>query len=123
MTFMASGVELFAGIKSEPGFGHLVLCGLGGVLIEVLGDFSSSLAPVSMEEASRMIRKLRGYPVIEGSRGNEGVSESRFADIIQRLSALVAAAPEIAEMDINPLMGSARKLTAVDTRIRIDRTA
>ena len=120
---MASGVELFVGIKSEPGFGHLVLCGLGGVLIEVLGDFTSSLAPVSVDEASRMIRKLRGYPVIEGSRGKMGVNEALFSDIIQRLSALAAAAPEIAELDINPLMGSVKEVTSVDTRIRIETTA
>ena len=120
---MASGAELFAGIKREAGFGHLVVCGLGGVLIEVLGDFASCLAPVSGEEARRMIRGLRGYPVIQGSRGNEGVNESLFADIIQRLSALAAAAPEIAEMDINPLLGSAHEIIAVDTRIRIERPA
>jgi len=120
---MAGGVELFAGIKSEPGFGHLVLCGLGGVLIEVLGDFSSSLAPVSADEARRMIRKLRGYQVIEGNRGDEGVNEPLFIEVVQRLSALVTAAPEIAEMDINPLMGSAQEMIAVDTRIRIERPA
>jgi acetyltransferase len=119
---MASGTELFAGLKRATGFGHLVVCGLGGVLIEVVGDFTSCLAPVSGEEARRMIRGLRGYPVIEGSRGNEGVSESLFAGIIRRLSALVGAAPEIAEMDINPLMGSGRELLAVDTRIKIEKT-
>jgi acyl-CoA synthetase (NDP forming) len=118
---MANGIELFIGAKREHGFGHLLLCGLGGILIEVLGDFSSSLAPVSRQEATRMIRNLRGYPLIEGSRGNAGVSESRFTDVIQRFSALIEAAPEIAEMDINPLLGAGQTLLAVDTRIRIER--
>jgi len=119
---MASGIELFTGIKHEPGFGHVIVCGLGGILIEVLDDFSSCLAPVTDQEAGDMIRSLQGYPVIQGSRGNDGVDEAMFSDIIRRLSVLVGAAPEITEMDINPLMGSAQEIIAVDTRIRIDRT-
>jgi len=118
---MISGTELFIGVKRESNFGHLILCGLGGIFVEVLNDFSSCLCPVSEKESVKMIQRLRAYRIIQGVRGREGVNETLFSEIIQRISALVTIAPEIAEMDINPLMGSMSNVTAVDTRIRIER--
>jgi hypothetical protein len=116
---MIAGRELFVGVKRESNFGHLVFCGLGGIFIEVLNDFSSCLAPVGKTESIDMIRHLKAYKIIQGTRGKEGVNEQIFSEIIQRISSLVIAAPEIIEMDINPLMGSMQQITAVDTRIRI----
>lgn len=118
---MVSGMELFVGVKREPGFGHLVVCGMGGVFIEALNDFRACLAPVSACEADEMIQGLDAYPVIRGSRGQQGADEAKFADIIGRVSALVMIAPEIAELDINPLMATEHTMTAVDTRIRIEK--
>jgi len=118
---MIDGTELFIGVKRESNFGHLVLCGLGGIFVEVLNDFSACLCPVSKSEALTMIRNLKAYKVIQGIRGREGVDEVLFSGVIQRISALVSVAPEIVEMDINPLMGSLRNITAVDTRIRIEK--
>ncbi|MFH1004833.1 MAG: acetate--CoA ligase family protein [Bacteroidota bacterium] len=117
---MISGVELFAGAKREEKFGHLILCGLGGIFVEVLKDVSSDIAPLSYEEALQMIRSLKGYDIIKGIRGQESVNEELFADIIVRLSALVIVAPEISEMDINPLIGKKNTVVAVDARIKID---
>jgi acetyltransferase len=118
---MISGRELFIGVQRESNFGHLIFCGLGGIFIEVLDDFSSCLAPVGKAESIDMIRQLKGYQVIQGIRGKEGVNEELFGEIIQLISVLVSIAPEIAEMDINPLMGSMDNITAVDTRIRIEK--
>ena len=118
---MIRGKELFIGVKRESNFGHLVLCGLGGIFIEVLNDFSSCLTPVSKTESLEMIRGLKAYRVIQGIRGKEGVNEALFSEMIQRVSALVGVAPEIAEMDINPLLGSMKNIVAVDTRIRIEK--
>jgi acetyltransferase len=118
---MIAGTELFVGVQRESNFGHLIFCGLGGVYIEVLNDFSSCLAPVGKTESVDMIKRLKAYKVIQGYRGKEGVSQEMFSEIIQRISSLITAAPEIAEMDINPLMGSMQNITAVDTRIRIKR--
>ncbi len=118
---MLSGTELFAGAKKEEKFGHMVLCGLGGIFIEVLKDVNSGLAPLTREEALWMIRHLKGHGILEGARGQEGVDENAFADVIVRLGALVQAAPEIAELDLNPLLGNARAVTAVDARIRIEK--
>ena len=116
---MLDGTEWFIGLKREPGFGHLVLCGAGGVLVEVLGDVATCLAPVSPTEARRMIRSLGAYPLLKGTRGIPGIDEALFNELIRRAAALAAVAPEIAEMDINPLLGSGPALQAVDARIRI----
>jgi len=118
---MISGLELFVGVKKEPGFDHTILCGLGGIFIEVLNDVAAGLSPISKLEAEKMITSLRGYQLIKGTRGKEGVNESIFIEIIQRLSALVQVAPEIIEMDINPLLGTENHITAVDVRIRIEK--
>ncbi|GAB4280547.1 MAG: acetate--CoA ligase [Marinilabiliales bacterium] len=118
---MLSGTELFAGCKKEGKFGHLVLCGLGGIFIEVLKDVQSALAPISKEEAVYMIKNLKSYKIIEGVRGQEGVDIDKFADIIVRIGALVKIAPEIFEMDLNPLLGKKDKVVAVDARIRIEK--
>lgn len=118
---MLSGTELFVGAKAEGDFGHLILCGLGGIFIEVLKDTSSSLIPVGKKEAEGMIKSLKSYKIIEGVRGSEGVNIDKFVEIIIRLSALLEVAPEIQELDLNPLLGNANTVTAVDARIRIEK--
>ena len=118
---MLKGTELFIGAKYEEKFGHVVLCGLGGIFVEVLKDVSSGLAPLSYEEAYSMIRSLRAYKIIKGTRGQKGVNEDRFAEIIVRLSTLLRFATEIKEMDINPLLATEKNVIAVDARIRIEK--
>ena len=118
---MLSGTELFVGAKKEEKFGHMVLCGLGGIFIEVLKDVNAGLAPISDQEADWMIKNLKSYKIIEGVRGQEGVNESLFREIVQRVSVLVKIAPEIFEMDLNPLLGKTDKVVAVDARIRIEK--
>ncbi|MDR1740001.1 MAG: acetate--CoA ligase family protein, partial [Bacteroidales bacterium] len=118
---MLSGKELFAGVKYEPKFGHIILCGLGGIFIEILKDVSSALAPVCEDEAMKMISSLKGYKMLQGIRGQKGISIENYVKVIQSLSKLVAVAPEIAEMDINPLLAFSDKIVAVDARIRIER--
>lgn len=116
---MLSGNQLFIGAKKEEKFGHLIMCGLGGIFVEVLQDISTGLNPVSKKEADEMIKSLKGYKIIEGTRGQEGVNQFLFSDSIRRVSALCNATPEIFEMDLNPLLGNARQVIAVDARIRI----
>ncbi len=117
---MLPGTELFVGAKYEPRFGHVVLCGLGGIFVEVLGDVSSGLAPLTYAEAYSMIRSLKSYKIIEGARGKEGINEKKLAEIIVRLSTLLRFATEIKEVDLNPLLGTATSVTAVDARFRVD---
>ena len=118
---MLKGTELFIGAKYEERFGHVVLCGLGGIFVEVLKDVSSGLAPLSYGEAWSMIRSLRGYKILKGTRGQRGINEQKFADIIVRLSTLLRFATEIKEMDLNPLLANEDDIVAVDARILIER--
>lgn len=115
------GTEVFIGAKREGTFGHIVLCGLGGIFVEVLKDVKVGLAPVSQSEALGLIRDLRSYKIIQGVRGQEPVNEERFAEMVSRVSMLVEAAPEIFEMDLNPLLGNRSGVVAVDARIRIEK--
>ena len=116
---MLNGTELFIGAKYETRFGHVVLCGLGGIFVEVLKDVSSGLAPLSYAEAYSMIRSLKGYRIISGTRGQLGLNEQKYAEIIVRLSTLLRFATEIKEIDINPLLATKNDVTAVDARILI----
>ncbi len=118
---MISGRELFCGAAREGRFGHLVMAGMGGIFIEVFKDVATALVPVSDKEARSMIRSLKSYKIIKGVRGSEGVSEEAFVRVITSLSDLLIAAPEIEEMDINPLLGTPDRIVAVDARIRVGR--
>ncbi len=117
---MLKGTELFIGAKYEERFGHVVLCGLGGIFVEVLRDVSSGLAPLSYGEAYSMIHSLRAYKILKGTRGKQGINERKFAEIIVRLSTLLRFATEIKEIDINPLLADADEVVAVDARIRVE---
>ncbi len=118
---MLSGIELYIGAKYESKFGHMILCGLGGIYIEVLKDVQSVLAPVSKKEANKMIEKLKSKKILEGVRGQKGIDKNLFVEIIVRVSALIDAAPEIVEMDINPLLANEKNIVAVDARINIQK--
>lgn len=118
---MLSGMELFAGLNREADFGHMLMCGMGGIFIEVLKDFSQTLVPVSTNEATQMVESLKSYKLLEGYRGQKGINIAAFVEAISRLSALAEAAPEIAEMDLNPLLADEKAVVAVDARIRIEK--
>jgi acetyltransferase len=116
---MASGREVFAGVKKEGDFGHLIMCGMGGIFIEVLKDVATGLAPICKEEALEMLKSLKCYKMLEGVRGQNGINIDQFADIIVSLSDLITKYPEIVEMDINPLLANENHITAVDARIKV----
>ena len=118
---MLDGTDVYIGAIRDPKFGHQVFFGLGGIFIEVLKDVQSALAPITAAEAKEMLKQLKGYKILEGVRGQEGVNLDLYADQVARVSALVQAAPEIAEMDLNPLLGNPRYVTAVDARIRLEK--
>ena len=118
---MLDGTDVYIGAIRDDKFGHQIFFGLGGIFIEVLKDVQSALAPITADEAKEMLTKLRGYKILQGVRGQEPVNIDLYADQIARISALVQAAPEIAEMDLNPLLGNPRYVTAVDARIRLEK--
>ncbi|HKJ78923.1 MAG TPA: acetate--CoA ligase family protein, partial [Prolixibacteraceae bacterium] len=118
---MASGTELFLGATYEQKFGHIVLCGMGGIYVEVMKDVASGLAPLSHNEARSMIRQLKSYKILKGYRKQQGVNVKQFADILVRLSTLLRNATEIKEIDINPLLGNEQEILAVDARVRVEK--
>ena len=118
---MLDGTDVYIGAIRDEKFGHQIFFGLGGIFIEVLKDVQSALAPITAAEAKEMLTKLKGYKILEGVRGQEGVNIDLYAEQVARVSALVQAAPEIAEMDLNPLLGNPRYVTAVDARIRLEK--
>ena len=118
---MLDGTDVYIGAIRDPKFGHQIFFGLGGIFIEVLKDVQSALAPITAAEAKEMLTHLKGYKILQGVRGQEGVNLDLYAEQVARVSALVQAAPEIAEMDLNPLLGNPRYVTAVDARIRLEK--
>jgi acetyltransferase len=118
---MLDGIELFLGARYEPLFGHVVLCGLGGILVEVLHDVAAGLAPLTMKESHHMIGSLKGSQILDGVRGQEGISKEAFAGMMVRLSSMLEFTREIAEMDLNPILGKGSRVVAVDARIRIQK--
>jgi acetyltransferase len=117
--FVPDGLEVILGAKSEPGLGHLLMFGLGGIFVEVLKDVVFRLTPVTDAEAGRMLEDITGAPLLEGVRGQKGVDRAALASLIQRLSRLVSDLPEIAEMDLNPVKALSDRVVVVDARIAL----
>lgn len=118
---LKGGRETIVGMTWAPRFGPIVMVGLGGVYVEVLQDVAFRVQPVSNEDAGEMIRSLRGYRILEGVRGEQGVDLDLLAEVVERTSQLVGEHPEIREMDINPFLAfpEAERCAAVDARFRI----
>ncbi len=115
----APGRELILGAMESPGLGSLVIFGLGGIFVEVMKDVAFSVAPLSRPEAQEMMREIQGFPLLEGTRGEEGVDLAALEDLLLRVSRLAADLPGIAEMDLNPVFAYASGVSAVDVRIKI----
>jgi len=115
----ADGVECFVGGRQDPVFGPVVMAGLGGIFIEVFKDTAIRLAPVTDAEAVDMIGELQAYPLLAGVRGRAAADVAALAEVIRKVGALLAAAPEIAELDLNPVIvhPAGKGVSLVDTRI------
>ena len=113
------GLELYIGGKRDPAFGPVITFGTGGTLVELEKDIRMRLAPVSPEEAEGMIQSIRNYPQIKGYRGTAPLDEPALIDAIQKVSTLLMSRPDVAELDINPLILFKEGFCAVDARILI----
>ena len=118
---MKQGIELFIGAKRSGNFSPVVLCGFGGIYVEIFKDISVAMCPVSEATALEMISNLQIYPLLQGIRGQQGVDIKAFAQVIKKIAALAQFIPEIVELDINPLMANKDGLMVVDARIRVER--
>jgi acetate---CoA ligase (ADP-forming) len=117
------GVEMLVGVVSDPQLGPVVACGAGGTAVELLGDVQVRLAPVAPIEATDMIHGLRTFPLLDGFRGAARADVPALEDIVVRIGWLAANHPEIAELDLNPVIVAPTGATAVDARVRVERPA
>jgi acetyl coenzyme A synthetase (ADP forming)-like protein len=117
------GIEALVGVVSDPTFGPLLVCGLGGVQVELLRDASFRMPPVTDLDAAEMIDRLRLKPLLDGYRGAPSGDREALLTLVQRVSALLEAVPELREMDLNPVkvLPPGQGVVVVDARIRVGR--
>ncbi|HUW44442.1 MAG TPA: acetate--CoA ligase family protein [Dehalococcoidia bacterium] len=115
-----SGVEVIVGMSKDPQFGPVLMFGLGGILVEVLKDVSFRIVPVTERDAREMIREIKGYPVLEGYRGQKPASIPALEKLIVKVSQFVEKNPQIKELDLNPIFAYPDKAIAVDARIILE---
>jgi acyl-CoA synthetase (NDP forming) len=116
---MAFGVEMLLGTLRDPFFGPLVACGVGGTAVELESDVGYRRAPISENEASSLLRSLRGTPRLEGYRGAPLADVAALVDALLRVAALTALSPEVLEMDVNPFVVCGSGARAVDVHLRL----
>lgn len=117
---MLNGRELILGMDRDPAFGPALMFGIGGTLVEALRDVAFGIAPIAHAEAERMIRSIRAFPLLQAFRGQPAVDLNELAKTITNLSRLADDCPEIAEMDLNPVIASPDGTFAVDILLRLD---
>ncbi|MEZ0089235.1 acetate--CoA ligase family protein [Streptacidiphilus sp. EB129] len=116
MADLSGGIELIVGVNRDPRFGPIAMVGLGGVLTEALGDVAFALAPVTAQRAEQLLRGLRSAALLDGVRGRPAVDVAAAATAVERITAVAAAHPEIAELEVNPLLVSPSGALALDSR-------
>ncbi len=117
------GVEMIVGVVQDQHFGPVLACGAGGTATELIKDVSVRITPITAGDAHRMVRDLKTFPLLDGYRGAQKADVPALEDVLLRVSALVEAHPQIAEMDLNPLIVHEHGALAVDARIRLEPAA
>ena len=118
---VSDAVELFVGVARDPTFGPLIACGAGGTLVELVKDVSVGLPPLTKQDAERMVHSLKTRELLEGYRGGPLYDKGALEETILRISQMVEAFPEVAELDLNPLMvlQDGKGAVVVDSRLRV----
>ncbi|TET40758.1 MAG: acetyl-CoA synthetase [Dehalococcoidia bacterium] len=114
------GVEVIVGMSKDVQFGPVLMFGLGGILVEVLKDVSFRIVPITRRDAAEMIREIKGYPLLEGYRGQEPADISALEELMVKVSQFVEQNPEIKELDLNPIFAYRDRAIAVDARIILE---
>jgi acyl-CoA synthetase (NDP forming) len=114
------GLEIIVGMTKDPQFGPVLMFGLGGVLVEVLKDVAFRIVPLTRRDATQMIHEIKGYPLLEGYRGQEPANVPMIEDTILKVSGFVEQHPEIKELDLNPIFAYKDGLAAVDARVVLE---
>ena len=111
------GVEVIIGMSKDAQFGPVLMFGLGGILVEILKDVSFRIVPLTKRDAGEMIREIKGYPVLEGYRGQEPVDVQNLEEWLIKLSDFAEQNPEVKEIDLNPIFAYSNGALAVDARV------
>jgi len=111
------GVEVIIGMSKDAQFGPVLMFGLGGILVEILKDVSFRIVPLVKRDAKEMIRDIKGYPLLEGYRGQEAVDVANLEELILKVSSFVEQHPEVEELDLNPIFAYSDGAVAVDARV------
>jgi acyl-CoA synthetase (NDP forming) len=114
------GVEVIIGMTKDAQFGPVLMFGLGGILVEVLKDVSFRIVPLTKRDAHEMIKEIKGYPLLEGYRGQEPADVPFVEDLMLKVSDFVDKNPEIKELDLNPIFAYKNKAVAVDARVILE---
>jgi len=114
-----AGTEVIVGMSKDPQFGPVMMFGLGGILVEVLKDVAFRIVPLEPKDAREMVREIKGFPVLEGVRGQPPADVAALEKLILRVSEFIEAHPEIEELDLNPVFAYPDGVLAVDARILI----
>jgi acyl-CoA synthetase (NDP forming) len=112
--------EVIMGMSKDLQFGPVLMFGLGGILVEVLKDVSFRIVPLTKRDASEMTREIKGYPILEGYRGQEPANIALLEDMLLKVSELVDSRPEIKELDINPIFIYRDSALAIDARLILE---
>ena len=115
------GVEVIVGMTKDVQFGPVLMFGLGGIWVEILKDVSFRIVPLTKKDAASLIREIRGYPLLEGRRGQEAVDLSSLEKALLKISVFVEKCPEIKELDLNPIFAYSDGYLAVDARIILEK--
>jgi acetyltransferase len=113
----AEGVEVIIGTKYDDQFGPVIMYGLGGIMVEILRDVSFRVIPLSPTGARKMIEETKSFPILNGSRGKPPLDKKAITKLLMLCSEIVEAYPQIAEMDLNPVIVHQKGLSIVDARI------
>jgi acetyltransferase len=111
------GVEVIIGTKYDDQFGPVIMYGLGGIMVEILRDVSFRVIPLSPTGARKMIKETKSFPILNGSRGKPPLDKKAIAKLLMLCSEIVEAYPQIAEMDLNPVIVHQKGLSIVDARV------
>ena len=112
--------EVIIGMSKDPQFGPVLMFGLGGILVEILKDISFRIVPLTGRDANEMIREIKGYPVLEGYRGQEPANIAVLEQMLLKVSEFVESRPEIKELDINPIFAYSDSALAIDARVILE---
>jgi acyl-CoA synthetase (NDP forming) len=114
------GVEVIIGMSQDAQFGPVLLFGLGGILVEVLKDVSFRIVPLARRDAAEMVREIKGYPLLQGYRGQEAVDVSYLEELLLKVSNFAEQNPEVKELDLNPVFAYSDGAVVVDARIILE---